>query len=154
MNEYETLLSSIDHVPLQRAVLSDPRNGNISKIRILPITLRNSAMYQAESFKNNQVFHQNLSQAQVYAYVGAQLRESFCQAELQTADTFYHIRISKKGKITISRKKAPLMTPPDPRSHNRSKQYILEEGTPVPFLVSLGIMSPEGKVLAPKYDKF
>lgn len=37
---------------------------------------------------------------------------------------------------------------------NRIKNYLLPEGTPVPFLVLLGIMTPEGKVVAAKYDKF
>ncbi|KAF4324949.1 hypothetical protein G195_001722 [Phytophthora kernoviae 00238/432] len=39
-------------------------------------------------------------------------------------------------------------------SHNRKKQYVLEDGVPVSFLVELGIMSEEGRVLARKYDKF
>lgn len=39
-------------------------------------------------------------------------------------------------------------------SHNRKKQYVLEEGVPVSFLVELGIMNEEGRVLARKYDKF
>lgn len=34
------------------------------------------------------------------------------------------------------------------------KQYILKEGTPVPFLVDLGVMNKEGKIHRPAYDKF
>ena len=37
---------------------------------------------------------------------------------------------------------------------NNSKNYIIPEGRPVPFLVLLGIMTPEGRVIASKYDKF
>lgn len=37
---------------------------------------------------------------------------------------------------------------------NRRKNYILAEGRPVPFLVRLGIMTAEGKVVSAKYDKF
>lgn len=37
---------------------------------------------------------------------------------------------------------------------NRKKNYILPEGQPVPFLVHLGIMTAEGKVISSKYDKF
>ncbi|MDO4329713.1 MAG: SAM-dependent methyltransferase [Lachnospiraceae bacterium] len=39
-------------------------------------------------------------------------------------------------------------------SHNRAKSYVLEEGIPVPFLVDLGVMTKEGKVVRSKYDKF
>ena len=37
-------------------------------------------------------------------------------------------------------------------SHNRTKQYLLPEGEPVPFLVKLGVMTMEGKVVKAKYD--
>ena len=37
---------------------------------------------------------------------------------------------------------------------NRSKNYIIKEGTQVPFLQALGVMTDAGKVVAAKYDKF
>jgi SAM-dependent methyltransferase len=40
------------------------------------------------------------------------------------------------------------------REHDRRKRYLLEEGTPVPFLVELGVMTPEGRVRRSRYDKF
>ena len=36
----------------------------------------------------------------------------------------------------------------------KSKNYLLQEGSPVPFLVHLGLMTAEGKVVKSKYDKF
>lgn len=42
----------------------------------------------------------------------------------------------------------------DNYSQNRRKNYILQENVPVPFLVRLGIMTAEGKVVSAKYDKF
>lgn len=39
-------------------------------------------------------------------------------------------------------------------SHNRKKQYILEEGIPVPFLQDLGVMTADGKIVRSKTDKF
>ena len=67
----------------------------------------------------------------------------------------------QKGKITVKRRvkraadrdgaalenKAVL-------SHNRTKQYILQDGQPVDFLVGLGVQSPDGRVAKAKYDKF
>lgn len=43
---------------------------------------------------------------------------------------------------------------PQSSNHNRIKNYIIAEGTPVLFLISLGIMTPEGKVINSRYDKF
>jgi SAM-dependent methyltransferase len=40
------------------------------------------------------------------------------------------------------------------RRHDRRKQYLLDEGTPVPFLVELGVMTPDGTVRRSRYDKF
>ena len=40
------------------------------------------------------------------------------------------------------------------KSFNKKKNYILPEGKSVPFLVRLGIMTAEGRVIAAKYDKF
>ena len=45
------------------------------------------------------------------------------------------------------------MRPAD-RSHNRRKNYILEEGAPVPFLRDLGVMAEDGKIVRTKTDKF
>ena len=38
--------------------------------------------------------------------------------------------------------------------HNRTKSYSMPEGEPVPFLVALGLMTPEGKVVRARHDKF
>jgi len=38
--------------------------------------------------------------------------------------------------------------------HNRQKQRVLQEGIAAPFLVELGIMTPEGLVHAKKQDKY
>ena len=39
-------------------------------------------------------------------------------------------------------------------SHNRTKKYVLHGSVPVPFLVDLGVMTAEGKVVKSRYDKF
>lgn len=40
------------------------------------------------------------------------------------------------------------------QQHNRQKQRVIAEGQAAPFMVELGIMTPEGKVHAKKQDKF
>ena len=68
--------------------------------------------------------------------------------------TVYRIRACKqKGTVTVKRRRATEAKQAD-MTHNRTKQYLLPEGEPVPFLVKLGVMTPEGKVVKAKYDKF
>lgn len=38
--------------------------------------------------------------------------------------------------------------------HDNKKNYIIEDGIPCDFLIKLGVMSPEGKVLKKHYSKF
>jgi SAM-dependent methyltransferase len=38
--------------------------------------------------------------------------------------------------------------------HNKKKNYILKEGTPLPFLIDLGVMTKEGAIVKAKTDKF
>lgn len=80
------------------------------------------------------------------------LETTFRQALLQTVQADIQLLISKKGKV--KRIEHPPTKSKIHTSHNRRKNYILAEGTPVPFLIELGVMTPEGKVKKQKYDKF
>ena len=37
---------------------------------------------------------------------------------------------------------------------NREKNYIIKENTQVPFLIELGVMTKDGKIVSRMYDKF
>lgn len=124
-----------------------------SKVTVKPVMLKGELCYQFSSFIGPKVLHDNLPPAEAAAKMSPLLTEHFRQALLQTAEADYHILISKKGKVGIL-KKPPTKQAAVELSHNRKKNYVIEEGTPVPFLVELGIMNTEGKVLAKKYDKF
>ena len=85
------------------------------------------------------------------------METEFMQMQLFLADRTVNVLVSKKGKVTVKEKKETKEALPKPAqdlSHNRKKQYILEEGKPVPVLVDLGVMTKEGKVIHAKYDKF
>ena len=72
------------------------------------------------------------------------------------------VLVSKKGKVTIKKKKRDGAAPGkgaengswEAPAHNRVKQYILEEGQPIDFLVGLGVQTKDGKIVKAKYDKF
>ena len=143
---------------LMLAVLSGQRNKAKdvpSKVRIRQIELKGSVYYQASSTVGTKVLHSNYSREEVLAYVEQCLTEGgFSQLQVQGRRKDGTVLISKKGKATIKVKQHQALEPVQILAHNRVKQYILKEGTPVPFLVDLGVMTKEGKIHRPSYDKF
>ena len=103
----------------------------------------------------SEVLHSNYSREEVIAYVEQSLQEGgFSQLQVQGRCKDGSVLVSKKGKITVKVKEHQAKEPVQILAHNRVKQYILMEGTPVPFLVDLGVMNKEGKIHRPSYDKF
>ena len=80
--------------------------------------------------------------------------EEMKQLQMETRQASVTALVSKKGKVTVKKKARKEPAKKADLSHNRQKRYILEEGVPVPFLVDLGVMTAEGKVVHAKFDKF
>lgn len=136
------------------AVLSNPRSkGGISKVKVRPVSCKGAAGFQLEIFRNNQAFHENLDAHGAYERLVSYMEE-LRQLQMETCRESYTVLVSKKGKITVRRKKRTLPKEREVLSHNREKQYILREGEAVPFLVDLGVMTKEGKIVHSRFDKF
>ncbi|MDE7476656.1 MAG: SAM-dependent methyltransferase [Lachnospiraceae bacterium] len=139
------------------ATASNPRDRNkIHKLRIRPVLKKEELIYQAERFVGTKAYHQNVCPNALPDLLIGALTEDFRQLELATERHRVTVLVSKKGKLTIkekvkiSQKQAQTID----FSHNKQKQYILPQDEPVPFLVELGVQTPEGKVVKAKYDKF
>ena len=152
----EAIANSVEE-GLQRAVLSNaPKTAELSKVKVHPVVIGGRQQYQIEEYRGTQVFHTNCTEEEVIARLQSWMENGeFRQAELLSVFRQRTVLIGKKGTATVKCKKrqdssAVLM----PREHNRKKQYLLEEGVPVPFLVDLGVMTKEGTVVKAKYDKF
>lgn len=129
----------------------------ILKAKMRPLLLRGQLVFQVEEFKGKQVFHQNLLKEEAAVYMADLLKDSFRQMELSSQLGTMSVLVSKKGKMTIKVKKNKQPQMPANSldlSHNRQKRYILEEGKPVAFLEDLGVMTPEGKIVKSRYNKF
>ncbi|MDO4519054.1 MAG: SAM-dependent methyltransferase [Eubacteriales bacterium] len=124
-----------------------------SKIGIRPIELRGEIVFQASETVGAQMFHKNFSKEKLMAYLEEMLPD-YGQLQAEGRQIDGTVLVSKKGKMTIKTKKHPLKESPKIQSHNRVKQYVLKEGIPVPFLIDLGVMTEQGKIVASRYDKF
>lgn len=82
------------------------------------------------------------------------LLQVFRKLQMDTQEVSVQALVSKKGRATIKIKKAEHPVQPAAAEHNRKKQYLLEEGKAVPFLVDLGVQTPEGKTVNARYHKF
>lgn len=131
------------------------------KIKIRAVNAADGASYQAEMFTKTQVFHRKFSESELEDFLKANSGITFKNVVTRTDTEEITLLTNKKGKTTELRKK--LTSPVDSTGSTTSplkilpakkKNYLLPEGRPVPFLVLLGIMNDEGKVISSRYDKF
>lgn len=154
MEELKALFEEIFHIDLIQAVWSNPRGGEIQKVKVRPVELKGSLYFQFESFTKTQVFHKNL-EADAVAQEMCVLAQQFKQLQMVTLQEEYSVLISKKGKVTVRKKKRDKVAQQAKNyAHNKAKNYILQEGTAVPFLIDLGVMTREGRIVSAKSDKF
>jgi len=136
--------------------ISNPeKTENLTKIKIRQMELKGKVQYQIEEFTKTQAFHKNVTVEELQELFPTYFENRFRQAQLHLQGEDVQILVSKKGAFSILRKKTKGEAAPKlPLSHNRTKNYILNEGTAVPFLVELGVMTKDGTVTKAKYDKF
>lgn len=135
------LIDCLDKNLIQIVLSGTKRNTDVSKIKIRPIEVKSSIIFQITEYVGNQVLHRNDDENGTALFVKQSLTNSFKQAQVQTESNTYTVLVSKKGKITITSNKNKDAKKQADLSHNRKKKYILEEGKAVEFLVDLGIMN-------------
>lgn len=129
----------------------------------IKIKIENSSKgtgYFVEMFTKTQVFHQHFSESELNEFLKVHVGTTFKNCVKRTESEEITYLTSKKGKVTELHKKIEVNKGDRPQklsilpSPQKKKNYLLPEGTPVPFLILLGIMNSEGKVISAKYDKF
>ena len=155
MEELKILLEECVCEKLIHMTASGARDKDgISKVRIRPVLQKGSLMFQSAARKGKQEFHSNRDRDELIGDVMKFMEEDFRQLQIQMQDELITVLISKKGKVTIKRKKSVTKLDAPVLMHNRKKHYILEEGIPVPFLIDLGVQTAEGRIVHARYDKF
>lgn len=151
------------------------------KIRIKTNSSSTGQSFFAEFFTETQAFHKTFSETELNDFIEQHAGTTFKNCVQRFDDKEITILANNKGKISKIERKISLDQDSSSRNslnknnsksdstqtskyfskpengtsnHNRIKNYIIAEGTPVLFLISLGIMTPEGKVINSRYDKF
>ena len=154
MQELYKLFEESLNMDFMSATLSNPKEkGGVQKVKVRPILKQGVLMFQCEEHRNNQVFHRNGEAGETVKLLSDYMCQ-FKQMQMDTKHYRYTVLVSKKGKVTIQKKGQTGCVKQVDLAHNRSKQYILQEGTQVPFLQDLGVMTTDGKIVRTKFDKF
>ena len=134
-------------------------NSNVAEVlgrdyEKIKIKIENSAGktgYFGEMFTEKQVFHKHFTEKELEDFIKQHAGTTFKNCIERTDSEEITILANKKGKITRIVKKldSPVSVPV-----SQKKNYIIKEGVAVPFLVVLGVMTSEGKVVASRYSKF
>ncbi len=172
MQQLNDYFSRLVNEHISKIIISKPKSktNEFKKISIE----KKSGYFQIAKYTEKQVFHENVKEAELAARCSELTAEQFLQVNAWNDAYEYYILISKKGNATLKKKQcnsAPSITnneidansaknnlvsgsSKENASHNRQKNYILQEGTPIPPLVDMGVFTKEGKVVRTMYDKF
>ena len=147
------LKKNIQEDKLIKIVFSDRKSGDFNKVIIKPIILKSAKNIQIESFKDNKAFHKNidLNNLQELEDNLKEYIDNFKQILLQIEGSDISF-IRKKENFSRKEKESNLIKTSN--EHNKKKQYILNEGDKIDFLIELGLMSVEGKILKSSFNKF
>jgi SAM-dependent methyltransferase len=125
------------------------------KISIRPVVVQRHRMYQLTLHHADKVTHENLSPPDTAARVMKLFGSVFLDATLYASEGDFSFRSLPNGTIHLSRKPpTKSATAGSGSTHNRAKGHLIPEGIPCPFLIEIGVMTPEGKVRQSMTRKF
>ena len=152
MKEY--LLTAVLDKQLVAATISQPRakSNEVKRIKLKLIKIKNMYHIQLEYQYERILKHENLT-LEEFPVAFDTLLEQFRQIHADFTTEKVQVQLSKKNKVLWKSEKIEAVKTVN-LSHNRKKNYLLDENTPYPFLIRLGVQTAEGKVKKQKYDKF
>lgn len=134
---------------LTGATLSKPREKGLgaTKVTVDPLEGR----YRWRHHHPTRTEDETIAPDETARRLGHLLGGAYRQGLLRSAEADYQVMAGGRGTTVLRR---PPSRPSVDRSHDRKKRHLLPEGQPIPFLVALGVMTPDGKVRASRADKF
>ena len=139
---------------IHSAVISQKQKGVntvYNKIEIKQFEKNGEDFYQFCFVEDKKVTHKNLQKEKAVKLILEKLENEFFQCAIFGLENDYHITsFSKKIKIkTMLASKKVLSL-----SHDKKKNYIINEDEGADFLIELGVCTKEGKLKKDKYPKF
>ncbi len=158
MEQLRAVLEEYLSEQLGQIILSNSKEKEkISKVKIRPVMLKSRLFFQRTSYVGTKVLHENDTKEETIAYILEYFGKTFKQIEITAPGMQVTGLSGKRGSVMVKKKRMVQYENQKgvtELSHNRQKKYLIEEGSRVPFMEDLGVMSSEGKIIRAKYDKF
>lgn len=148
---------------VEKIIISSPvkKSDEYKKI----VVESKAGKYQIAKYTQKQVFHENLDENDIAFRLAELSFQKFKQVNGMSKAAEHIILLSKDGratykvkkratdKVTLSAAGAACPVKQD-NSHNRKKNYILQEGMKIEPLTDMGVFTADGKVVNSMYDKY
>lgn len=155
MNQLEKRFTDLfQEEAIIRMIFSGKRKKALpySKVVIRPVKLSGRIAYQEEFTFEKKVTHKNLSPEEAFSEALRLIEEDFKQGNVFTQTEDLQILAAKPENPRITTKPATKGMPS--LEHNKTKKYMIADGSPCDFLIRLGVMDAAGKVIPRYYSKF
>jgi SAM-dependent methyltransferase len=137
---------------LIQAVLSKPsKKGQDAKITIVPLSIKGQKVFQFTRFALPKAFHENHDPKDAQAALQRYL-EFFKEAHFYTKEADILAMKAKTGEWRLIKSKSSKAQ--EVKTHNRLKQYALDEAGHAAFWKALGIANASGKIKPDRQAKF
>lgn len=155
MNQLEKRFTDLfQNEEIIRMIFSGKRKKSLpySKVILRPVKLSGALLYQEEFTFDKKVTHRNLSPAEALDETLRLFTEDFKQGNVFTTAEDIQILASKPENPRFTTRPATKGMPS--LDHNKTKKYMIADGSPCDFLIRLGVMDTSGKVVQRHYSKF
>jgi hypothetical protein len=139
---------------LTGGTLSRPRSGDPAgarRVTIDPVALRAGDRWRIRRHYETRTTDENIDDDALVAFLGAAIGDDYRQALLHEPEADWQV-LAGRGTPRVLRR--PPTRAGASGTHDRAKRHALPEGEPVPYLVALGVQTPDGRVRAPRRAKF
>jgi hypothetical protein len=139
---------------LTGATLSRPRGADPAvprRITVEPVRLRGGDRWRVRRHYDRRTTDENLDDAALIRLLRTAIGGDYRQALLHAADADWQV-LAGRGEPRVLRR--PATRPAATGLHDRPKRHLLADGVPVPFLVELGVQTPDGRVRSKRRAKF
>ncbi len=151
MKDFFSKFSKIADGEVFEANLTAPYDRTHHPVKLRSVTVKGKQQVQITERDGQKSLHRNISLS-----VAIETIEKLLHSYKRLQIIFPHETIewlaNRKGEW--QKQQVKTTSKPLELTHNRKKQHLLPEGKPIPFLVHLGVMKPDGSVYPAKYDKF